>query len=182
MAEPNQPEAAEATRAAILRERAQRLARSTQSDEKQIRHRVIVVRRGTHRIGLPLAAADEIRHAYLSELPHSAGAVLGLIQIRGRTHCVIDLTRFWRADSPPDHGEEIIAAIINFKGRTLAVLIDEVLGPRDIAADEVDEKPAEQALIRAVTKDYVNVLDVAELFDRPEIQMSHSSSHTSKAK
>ncbi|MDH5490353.1 MAG: chemotaxis protein CheW [Myxococcales bacterium] len=152
---------------AILDERAKRLAlRQLQAPTPDIVAEVIVCRRGRSRWGFPAAGVEEVRSVAVVPLPNAPRGVVGLFQLRGRIHGIVD-PYAWLGDAEPlARGDETPVLVLRLDGRALGVRIDEALGHRLVRRDELDEahQRRDVSFVASVTTDFVELLDLEALF------------------
>lgn len=161
----------------LLEARAARFAEDRSSDlHKSAKYSVIEVRRGEHRLGLPSSAMREVRTVKICVLPHSRSTIVGLFHIRGETFCAIDLLPMLRAADPVvlAHGDNCMVAVVENENGKIGLRIDEVIGPRTIAEDEVANELDEAGIdfIEAVTDDLLSVVELDKLLSRSEVIMN----------
>lgn len=156
----------------ILDRRAKALAQRRDEKPRPLVARVVCVRVGGQLFGLPVEALDEVLPlrpvAHVAELPPW---LAGLVQCRGELVSVLDLAHWFNV---PGASSPHVLAILRHEGRLLAALADEVVGFRDVFADEVADaltpsgEPAARP-VRVVTRDLVLVLDAQRLFTHPDV-------------
>ncbi|MDP1830105.1 MAG: chemotaxis protein CheW [Archangium sp.] len=157
-------------RAEVLRVRARALAqRPDVSTRKQVA-RVVSLRAGGQLFGVPVEAVDVLLPvrpvAHLPELPPW---LPGVVQVRGDMVSVLDLAQWFKVPDPPSPQ---VLALIHHEGRRLALCVDEVLGFRDVFADELAAELIDAANSRPVlgmTRDLQILLDVPALFRHPDV-------------
>jgi chemotaxis signal transduction protein len=166
-------ESAEAALDALLRERARKLAQSVQADAATPLHRVIAVRRGRAVWGLLNPAVKEVRRVRICALPHTPPTITGLFHVRGRAFCALDLQPLVGAPAPLEHDEECLVAMLEGPEGRAGLRIDEVLGAREVFAEDLRPGLDDGALefVIAVTKDLTSIIDVPRLLSRPEFTM-----------
>lgn len=135
---------------------------------------VVTVRRDDMLFGFPVGEAREVRRVKTTTFPGSNAIINGVFQIRGRVLSLVDLAPFAGDATTLDHGDQTLVIVVGDRDRAMGVRIDEVIGPRTILRDEVDEEFHQTALsfVRNVTSDLVHVVDVKALQETPEIMLS----------
>ena len=96
----------------------------------EARPRVLVFRVGSRRWSLPLAGLREVSlpPARYAPVPHAAGAVLGLTNVRGRIVAVVALSQALGASTAGEPGPAARVLLIERGRGTVGLLVDEVLG------------------------------------------------------
>jgi chemotaxis signal transduction protein len=159
----------------VLRQRTRQLAShgSNVTIRRQVGE-VVVVRRAQSQFGFPIQDVDEVREVVVGRLPHRSPHICGLFQLRGQVSCLVDLQPFVGATTELDHHERTLAIVVRAPGGNLGVRIDEVLGPRVLHADEMDpgHRDGRLEFVSAVTRDCVEVVDVATLLASPALKMT----------
>lgn len=160
-----------------LRERGKRLAAlRLRSPDRHVAAQIIVVRRERALLGLPVSHTDEVREVSVSRLPVPCHHIVGLFQLRGRLHCLVDLQPFVGASTELRHGEHTLAILVHGARGPLGIRVDEVVGPRTVFADEIDTSQRDRRLehVRHVTRDCVELIDVDTLFASPFLQLEQT--------
>lgn len=155
----------------LLARRAEVLARRADRTERELLARVVSLKAGGQRFGVPVTAFEELMPmrpiAHLASLPPW---LAGLVQVRGELVSVLDLAQWFQV---PGASSPRVLALLSDEGRLLAVLVDEVLGFRDVYADEVSGSlargDASARPVLAVTNDLELVLDPRQLFSHPDV-------------
>jgi chemotaxis signal transduction protein len=148
---------------AILARRAAALARlGDQSGMRRVEVRVVVVTAGRERVGIPIDGVREIvRVGRVMALPGLPSWVRGVTSVRGEIVSVVDLSAWLQRGCADDAG---FVAVLDGPRGPVAFLIDDVVGLRDVLAEELasglrgDED--RRGPIAATTRDLVSVLDL----------------------
>lgn len=159
----------------ILRSRTRVLAdRVLEETVPDVFAEVVTVRRDKLFFAFPITEAREVRRVETTGFPGSTATINGVFQIRGRVLSLVDLAPFAADATTLDHGEQTLVIVVGDRDRAMGIRIDEVVGPRTILRNEIDDEFQRTALpfVRNVTRDLVHVVDVAALQDTPEIQLS----------
>lgn len=155
-------------------ERAAALAnRRKKAAERKILREVTVVRRAGTTLGLPTQSVQEIRRVTLTALPHASTTVIGLFQIRGQVHVMLDIGPLLGDATPLRAGEASLVALVEGAQGRIGLRIDEAIGPRIVYEDELDADIAagRNDFVSAVTRDLLAVVDCDALLARPEIYL-----------
>lgn len=173
----------EAEKLELLRERARKLAaRRVRAAGRVLHERVVLVVIAGERYGIAAARLREVmRAAPITPLPGLPHFMPGMACVRGELVSVLDVralrNRGTGASAP-------FFAVIEQGSRALALLADEVLGLEDVFEDELRDPlltaSARTDFIRAVTKDLVQLLDVAALFSSPRILVGFEAPHAAR--
>jgi purine-binding chemotaxis protein CheW len=151
---------------ALLDERARKLAtRQTLAAPRELLERVTVIEAGGESYGLALGQLREIARATpIAPLPGLPSFMLGVTAIRGELVSVIDLAELRGSGRT---GNSAFYAVIEDSGRCLALCFSSVLGIRSVFADEIATDLLTHEFVenftRAVTRDYVRLLDIDRL-------------------
>ncbi len=158
--------------AALLIERAALLARPPVVDKVESVLDVVVVQVGSESIGLPSESVwgmfDDVR---LTQVPGAPRWMAGLAQVRGELISVAHLSHWLGSSRSMESG--VVAVLSDARG-LLGMLVDAVLGFRDIQSEELSQELSAKATrpdgpFAAVTKDLVTIVDVRRLFSDPQL-------------
>ncbi len=159
----------------LMRQRAADLAaRRLKAEEREIHGEVVVVRRRDVLLATPTSATKEVRTVEVVGLPGSGSVVNGIFHIRGGVFSLVDLARFFGEASSIRHGDRTPVAVISGSPGNLGLRIDEVVGPRQVFVDEIDDGLQKRGLsfVSHITHDLVHILDIEALIALPEVQIS----------
>lgn len=159
----------------LLRRRAADLAaRRLEAEEREILGDVVVVRREGVLLGTPLSTTSEVRNVEVVALPGSGSVVNGVFHIRGNVFSLVDLAQFFGDAAPIRHGEETPVVVISGSPGDLGLRIDEIVGPRRIFVDEIDDGLQRRKLsfVEHITHDLVHILDIEALTTSQEVQIT----------
>jgi len=166
-------------KAAVLRRRADTLARpADQTRHRQAQMVVAVVTLAQERYGLPALALREITRApAIVPLPSLPPWIVGIVAVRGEILCAIDLATWLGIHQP---GRPDFLAVVDGPQGTAGLLVDGVLGLREIYADDLaeaeDPSRDAQTLVRATTRDMVSILDLEVLLGRDDLIVQEETS------
>jgi purine-binding chemotaxis protein CheW len=167
--------------ARILRERAHELALAPndEPDEKNLLD-VVEFELAGERYGLELTAVREV--CVLRELtpvPCTPAFVLGIINLRGEIHTVIDLKKFFEL---PDAGITELNKVLVLKaaGMRLGILADAIHGVRSISVGSLDPTlptltGIRSEFLRGVTSEQLIILDAAKILSDETIPVREST-------
>ena len=163
----------------ILRQRAEKYASAMDSRfQRTIVDTVVVLGVGRQKLGVSSRKLEVIDKtptiAYLPEMPP---VIRGVMQIRGELMAAVDVARWFEIETRS--GATLLAVVSDGRGRKLGLLVDEVLGFREIAEDELVEgffgnRDEAGRPISGTTRDLVAIIDVERLFDSAEIAYEHA--------
>lgn len=133
--------------ARTLRQRAERLAKPANAQAAAATAADYVCFRLGHELyALPAAQTREaIALRDLVPLPGVPAHVRGLINVRSRIHCVVDLRRLWNAPATEGAAVESVV-LVEQDGVQFGIVADEVMGVRSIPADVVRSLPPDGSL------------------------------------
>ena len=134
----------------------------------------VVMRRGDLVFATPVLATREVRQVQVARLPGSGEVIVGLFQLRGRTCSLVDIAPIAGPTEALTHAAESLVVVVSASPGDLGLRIDEVIGPRTIFIDEIDEGLDERTLkfVSHMTRDLVHVLDVEALMASPEVRIT----------
>jgi chemotaxis signal transduction protein len=158
-----------------LRQRSRELAsRRLEVEGREIFAQVIVVRRADVTLAAPISATNEVRKVRLVELPGGNDVIVGVFQVRGRSHCLVDLAPLLGEKSSGRDSEKVLMMLVNGSPGELGIEIDEVLGARTVYVDEIDDGRQEHGVsfVSHITRDLVHVIDIEALMALPAIRIS----------
>lgn len=158
----------------VLRARARSAAaRALEVVEREVVAGVVVVRRARSTWGIPMASLEEVREVLVTRLPHASPTVVGLFHRRGQIASLVDLQPLVGPSDALGHGDRVLVAVVRSGSHVLGLRIDEVVGPRDVYADEVDTASVERrlAIVARVTRDCVEILDVPAIFEARALRL-----------
>ena len=163
----------------ILRERAEKYAvASTSAAEKAVIDTIAVLGVGRQKFGISSVKLEVIEKtpsiAHLPELPQ---VVRGLVQIRGELIAAVDMAGWFQITGGDG---SYIAVVSNGDGKKLGMIIDTVLGFRnlvegDMAESFFESKDKGGRPIIGATRDLVTILDVDMLFASAEIRRDNEN-------
>jgi purine-binding chemotaxis protein CheW len=147
----------------ILRERAEKLAKSNRQETGEIAFEIIEFRIGEERFGLDAKYIVDISNHNVCSIPSAPPHIAGVANIRGRTVDVVKLTVFLGIESASS--DSSLMMMISGDKLEFAFPIDEVFGIRHVATAEVQDTPnAASSLdcrnwLQAATTDGVQIMD-----------------------
>jgi purine-binding chemotaxis protein CheW len=162
--------------ARLFSERAAVLARPLAAGKAESVRDIVVVRVGTEHIGLPSELVwgvfDDVRFV---QVPGAPRWIAGLALVRGELVSVVHFSHWLGA---PRASESRTIVVLSDERGLLGVVVDEVLGFRDIQSDELSQElsaktSGETLPFGAVTKDLVSIVDVARFFGDPRLIVDH---------
>jgi chemotaxis signal transduction protein len=180
---PTTPESESEAR--ILEERAQRLARPVAPDAQQTTYdTVVVVTVGNEKLGIPARSLRVISERFsVTPVFGTPPWLAGITHIGGELVSVVHLGH-WLGEATRREGARL--AVVEGPRGVLGLLIDDVIGFREVLESELSEtlspNAAKQRFTRAITKDLVTVLDVAQLLESEEIIVSDASSAVARSR
>lgn len=156
----------------ILEQRAAALARSDDDDQVGETLTLVVIALGGERYGVPIASVREISAVdRVTALPATPPFWIGMVNMRGTLHAVLDLRRYLAIPGGGDAATPQVM-LVHGSGMTVGLRIDQVLEVRDVPVAEIGPPLVDAGSTRAevctgLTTDLVAVLDVdALLADR----------------
>lgn len=134
----------------------------------------VVARRGETRFGIPAERVVEVRPVVVTRIPGATPVVQGVFQVRGRVHPLIDTLPLFGAHASADHGEAVIAILIDGPHGRIGLRIDEAVELRSVAMRDLDggRRARGVAFVDQVTTDLVQLLDLHALFDLPQLSIA----------
>ena len=156
---------------AVLKERSRRMAEADEgAAEREALYSVVAVRRGESVLGFPAGTVKEIRKVTICAMPWATRAIAGLFHVRGESFCAIDVQPLFGEAERLAHGAEALVALVEGPQGCLGVIVDEVLGPKQIFQEDVERglEDRKTDFITAVTKDLTAIVDVEAFLGRRE--------------
>ncbi len=157
-----------------LLQRTARLAeRQLEHTSRVPAHEVIVVRIGQTLVGAPVLATNEARRVQVVRCPGATEIVIGVFQIRGRTFGLVNLDPIFHSQTQKHVEKTNLVLVLSGGPGELGILIDEVLGFREVFADEIDESAphGDIQFVSDITRDLVHILDVESLLASPVVRL-----------
>ena len=173
---PTTPESESEAR--VLEERAKRLARPVAPDERQSTYdTVVVVTVGKERLGIAAQSLRVISERFsVTPVFGTPPWLAGVAHVGGELVSVVHLGH-WLGEATRREGARL--AVVEGPRGPLGLLIDDVLGFREVLESELSEtlspNATKQRFTRAITKDLVTLLDVAQLLESEEIVVNHGA-------
>ena len=167
--------------ARVLEERAKRLARQVAPDEQQTAYdTVVVVTVGNERLGIPARSLRVISERFSVTPVFGAPPWLaGITHVGGELVSVVHLGH-WLGEATRRQGARL--AVVEGPRGALGLLIDDVIGFREVfesdLSDSLSPNAAKQRFTKAITKDLVTLLDVAQLLESEEILVDQAGGLT----
>jgi purine-binding chemotaxis protein CheW len=165
----------------ILIRRAEKAARVAEtSDEREIITTVAVVGVGNEKLGIPLDGLVSINRApAIAQLPRMPKEIRGIVQVRGELIGVVDIARWFGVESPRE--KSLLAVVEGIPGK-LGLLVDSVLGFRDVREDELaetfcDDTKSTGHPVQVTTKDLIAILNLDQLLNCDEVNISFRETH-----
>lgn len=151
-------------RAAVLRARAERLARTAVQQTSVEGAEVLVFRLGKDRYGIELARVAEVVPApRCSPVPGGPHQLAGVMQLRGEIRPVWETARLLGREGAGAEDEPRWVLLLNRGKKELGLLVDRVEGIRRIGAEEQRPAGRQPDHVRYITQDSVAVLEIDEL-------------------
>ncbi|MEA1919030.1 MAG: chemotaxis protein CheW [Campylobacterota bacterium] len=115
---------------------------SESSKEKMNTKRYLFIKMADERYAVDIDSLREIMKLpeEFTEIAGSASEVLGMMALRGELLVVMDLRRFFSFDDSLSEKNRIL--VTEDKGKTLGLVVDEILDIRDVESDFIDEMPS----------------------------------------
>jgi len=154
--------------AQLLEERARKVATKLDvAAARRVLGTFAVIALGERKLGLPVLALQEIvRAPSMTALPNLPAWFAGLALVRGELVAVLDFGRLYGL---AELGSARFVAVLRAEAGALGVLVESVLGFRQIFVDEVQAGVADPAAHLGLpslgtTRDLVTLLDAERLF------------------
>ena len=157
----------------ILDKRADNMsARRGGVEEREVLSDVIVARRGDILLGFPVQTVREVRKNYAIPLAHGNEIVVGLFQARGQINSLVDIVSLLGVSTTGGKTRKKSYIVhVSWQARDLGVVVDELVGRRELYRDEVAAGHEEErgAIVSSITRDLVSLIDIKALFSAPGI-------------
>jgi purine-binding chemotaxis protein CheW len=163
----------------ILEERARILARPPETVSASDTVELVILVVGKERYGVPIQQVREIQAltAALAPVPGVPSCWVGLMNLRGRLHAVLDLgafltaTPFSTAANSNQHGKVVL---VNAAGLEVGLLVNDVPQVRQVTRAEIgpplsDTGGTKRQIVTGVTPDLLSLLDLEALLSDPRL-------------
>lgn len=156
----------------ILRERADRLALTPTTAERELVVEVAIVLVGDDQVGVPVRYLREIvRVPPITPLPGLPEGLVGVALVRGEILSVIDLALWVGAKASKQRS---CLVVLDGPSGPLGALVDKSLGFRSIYADELAtdldvSAGSDRSCVSRRTRDLCAILDTGKLLSDPRI-------------
>jgi purine-binding chemotaxis protein CheW len=158
----------------VLMERAHALARPAILERAAASEGMVIVSLGVERYGLPMRQVQEVRMlSAVTPVPGTAPLWAGLANLRGRLFPVLDLRHYLALPSgDADTNRKLV--VVTAAGLEIALLVDDVLGVRDVLTTEIGPSLADMtglrsAIVAGVTADLLSILNLDLLLADPRL-------------
>jgi purine-binding chemotaxis protein CheW len=168
-------EISEAEYEAILEKRAEALAQApTERAERKLSCTVALVGVGGEIFGVPVSGMQEVvRAPALTPLPGLPPWLPGIVQIRGEVLSAVSLAKWLGIERGGEEGYLVVLAGFEV---SVGLLVDSVLGFRDVYEDELagglGEGERGRRPVSQTTRDLVSILDLAALVRSPDLRLA----------
>jgi purine-binding chemotaxis protein CheW len=156
----------------ILHERAKALARPPERDESGESLSLMVATVGNERYGIDIVKVQEVKPlAHLTPVPHTPLMWAGVVNMRGSLYPILDLRRYL-ALPETEKPEDPKAVIVSGAGITAGLLVEDIPEVRRVRLADILPPLADSGqrdVLRGVTEDLLNVLDVEALLADPSL-------------
>jgi purine-binding chemotaxis protein CheW len=172
---PGAPGAAADRTTAVLRQRAEELARPPEDGRRDTRYSVAVLGLGEERIAIEAGYLREIvKVPPVAPVPSTPPCITGITQLRGELLAVVDLAHLLGVSL---RGERPFLAIVDAAEGPLGLLVEQVLGFREIRAEELSAIGAADPRrpVRAITRDLVTTLDMERLLASEDLRVGSTA-------
>ncbi|MGQ0601622.1 MAG: chemotaxis protein CheW [Anaerolineales bacterium] len=166
----------------ILEERARALARAPKSETPGETVELVVVALRLERYGIDVQHVQEIQPlAGLTPVPGLPSFWMGVVNLRGRLHPVLNLRRYLGLPAATsDEGSKVV--LVSAANLNVALLVDDVPGVRRVPQTEIGPPLTEATdvqrnaqCVRGVTPDLLAVLDLEALLADSELVVQEKS-------
>jgi len=164
----------------VLIKRAEELARPLEDERQDPLYSVAVLALGDERIAIEAEHLREIvRVPPVAPVPSTPPWITGITQLRGELLAVVDLAQVLGLDPG---GEQPFLAVVDAAEGPLGLLVEKVLGFREIRAAELStiEAADPRRPVQAITRDLVTTLDIKRLLASDSLRVG--STATSRAR
>jgi purine-binding chemotaxis protein CheW len=163
----------------ILEERALVLARSPEKASAGDSVELVILIVGKERYGIAIEQVHEIQAlaAALTSVPGVPFYWVGLMNLRGRLHPVLDLGAFLTAtpfSAPEGSKQQGRAVLVSAAGLEVGLLVDDVPQVRRVLRSEIgpplsEGSGAKRQIVTGVTPDLLSLLDLDALLSDPRL-------------
>jgi purine-binding chemotaxis protein CheW len=151
---------------ALLKRRADQLARQVASSAEQDDVEVLICRVGTERYAIETRSLRAVQWASgLVEVPGTPSWVLGIVSVRGEIVTLLDLAAMIGLTSAPAEGQAQPMLLLGLPGVRAGLIVDEVLSVERLPVDALQPSLSGRDFVRGVTPDLTMLLDMEQLFN-----------------
>jgi purine-binding chemotaxis protein CheW len=165
----------------VLRKRAEELARPLEDGSRGTLYSVAVLALGDEQIAIE---ADHLREIVkvppVAPVPSTPPWITGITQLRGELLAVVDLAHLLGLEP---RGERALLAVVDAAEGPVGLLVEKVLGFREIRAEELStiEAVDPRRPVRAITRDLVTTLDMERLLASDSLRVGSTTSSRARA-
>ena len=137
---------------ALLRKRAEELARRPEEEDLAVREPFVHFRLGrSEEYGVPHGVVEEVVSVTtIARVPCAQPAIAGVINRRGQMLPVVDLRQFFGLAAEPRPSDATSIVVISAAGMTVGVCVDELLGISEYRVDALSNVlPSQGSLDRS---------------------------------
>jgi chemotaxis signal transduction protein len=159
---------------AILRRRAEELARQPGPAETGDRLEILLFSRRGQKYGIDLLRVVEALAVTIpTPLPGRRFGLAGVVSHRAGVLAVVDLAGLGRRGGGEGEGSSGRIVVAEAAGTRLGLLADEILGLARVALSErASDAPGTEPWVSGVTSDLVRVVDLAALIQDPQVNVN----------
>jgi purine-binding chemotaxis protein CheW len=154
------------TSEALLRRRAEQLARQTDTEDARADVEVLVCRLGGERYAIETRSLRAVQWASgISQVPCTPEYVRGIVSVRGEIVTVLRLAAMIGLHGAPEiESEAQPMLLLGLPGVRAGVIVDEIIGVERVRLDALQPSLSGREFVRGVAADLTMLLDVEQLF------------------
>jgi len=150
---------------ALLKRRAEQLARQTESEESGTHVEVLVCRLGSERYAIETRSLRSVQWASgMVAVPCTPPFVLGIVSVRGEIVTLLDLATMLGLKSAPAEAESYPLLLLGLPGVRAGLVVDEIIGAETLDLDSLQPTLSGRDFTRGIAAGPTVLLDLEQLF------------------
>ncbi len=158
---------------ALLKRRAELLARQIDGEDSGTQVEVLICRLGTERYAIETRSLRAVQWVSgMVPVPCTPAFVLGIVSVRGEIVTLLDLATMLALTSRPADAETVPVLLLGLSGIRAGLVVDEVLGVEMLDLDAVQPSLSGREFTRGIAPGPIVVLDLEQLLTSGRFDVS----------
>ncbi len=150
---------------ALLKRRAEQLARQTESEESGTHVEVLACRLGSERYAIETRSLRSVQWASgMVAVPCTPPFVRGIVSVRGEIVTLLDLATMLGLKSAPAEAESYPLLLLGLPGVRAGLVVDEIIGAETLDLDSLQPTLSGRDFTRGIAAGPTVLLDLEQLF------------------